>query len=70
MVVLFENSKKRRARALPPGRPNDYEEQICFSDVCRWLRKAIDAADASGVCVTFSVSVHQAGADCDHETSP
>ncbi|HJX54005.1 MAG TPA: hypothetical protein VJ801_14660 [Polyangia bacterium] len=33
----------------------------------QWLDAAVAKADSAGACVTFSVSVHLAGAECDHE---
>ena len=35
--------------------------------VARWLDKALSVVERDGVCLSYGVGVHVAGADCEHE---
>lgn len=60
--VVLENSKGREVYHCPIRADDTIRRKLA-----RWLDRAVDRAQSSGACVTFAVSVHQDGADCDHE---
>jgi hypothetical protein len=61
VVVLLRSS--RAQRAFSPDTP---VPQI-LGRIAEWLALAEASARESCVCKSFSVEVHLAGADCDHE---
>jgi hypothetical protein len=62
VVVVLEGTK---ARAVFDMREHSAREVLRAFDV--WLASATAAVQNSGVCKSFGVGVHVAGADCDHE---
>jgi len=65
--VVFANSKDSRAHPIVSADVMTVAPQAVACELRKWLDAAVKAASTSGACVTFSVSVHQFGADCDHE---
>ena len=64
VVVEFANSKHRERFKVGWEGTGVVAAQ---NATAHWLQQAVRAAFESGACVTFSVSVHQDGPDCEHE---
>jgi hypothetical protein len=66
LVVVFENSKRKEVVKVPVAKCGDVEQAVGFMAL-KWLHSLIRSSDESGACLCFSVSVHSAGPECDHE---
>jgi hypothetical protein len=64
VVVIFENTRGRKVFG------EDATRGTMGEALAAWLTAAIESAKQHGVCKSFVVGVHVAGADCDHEVNP
>lgn len=66
LVLRLENSKTTAVHV--------FSAEACLPqsvavEIRKWLDSAVAKAAQSGNCVMFFVSIHQAGAGCDHEVT-
>ena len=66
LVLVLRNTK---CHSVMTFRGETLVPQALAVEVRKWVDSAVVAAIGSGGCVTFSVTVHQAGAECDHEVT-
>jgi hypothetical protein len=64
VLVVLENSRSHHEQPVQDCGMGMVAAQNALA---RWLASGVTTAFRSKACLTFSVSIHQEGADCDHE---
>ena len=63
MVVVLANGNAQEVIPIENGE----DAAKATMRVARWLNHCFKRVEESGVCMSYGVGIHVAGADCDHD---
>lgn len=64
LVIVVENSKRRKVLCV---QENGLGTVAAQNECAFWVQSLISGCFRSRACLTFCVSAHLDGSDCDHE---